>query len=127
MAAIGRIKSPSLFFAFKPPHLPRKSTAFGAIALSKSIIIAALGLPIPKFIIVMPSTVALGILRSSPSTDTLFHSANKSTYNWKFVSSIYSPKLSNVFPVYLGSQSLTISSFVFIIKNFLQKYTKKYI
>jgi hypothetical protein len=51
-----------------PPHLPRNNTAFGMIAESRSIMVAALGLPIPKLIIVMPSAMALGIGRSWPTT-----------------------------------------------------------
>ncbi|MNF06211.1 hypothetical protein D3C80_2061170 [compost metagenome] len=52
----------------RPPHLPRNSTALGMIALSRSIIVAAFGLPMPKLIMVMPSAVALGIGRSRPIT-----------------------------------------------------------
>jgi hypothetical protein len=66
MAAIGKIKSPSLLSLFKPPHLPRKSTPLGMIALSKSITVAAFGLPMPKLIIVIPSAVAHGMFRSRP-------------------------------------------------------------
>ena len=68
IAAIGSTRSPSWFFFFSPPHLPRNSTAFGVIADSKSIIVAAFGLPMPKLIMVMPSAVALGIGRSRPTT-----------------------------------------------------------
>ena len=35
MAAIGRMKSPTLVF-FKPPHFPKNNTALGSIAASKS-------------------------------------------------------------------------------------------
>ena len=68
MAAIGRIRSPSLFFFLSPPHLPRKRTALGLIAVSRSITVAALALPIPKFRIVIPFAVALGMGRSAPRT-----------------------------------------------------------
>jgi hypothetical protein len=40
------------------------------IAERRSITVAALGLPMPKLIIVMPSAVALGIGRSGPTTST---------------------------------------------------------
>ena len=38
------------------------------MADSRSIIVAALGLPMPKLIMVMPSAVALGMGRSMPTT-----------------------------------------------------------
>ena len=41
------------------------------MALNKSITVAALALPIPKFIIVTPSAEALGIFPSSPNIGTL--------------------------------------------------------
>ncbi len=47
--------------------MPRNSTALGMIAESRSIIVAAFGLPMPKLIMVMPSTVALAIGRSRPT------------------------------------------------------------
>ncbi len=57
-AAPGR-RAGSCFFS--PPHLPRNSTAFGHDrADSRSIIVAAFGLPMPKLIMVMPSCVAAG-------------------------------------------------------------------
>jgi hypothetical protein len=114
MAAMGRIRSPNSFFFFKPPHFPRNKTAFAWIALSKSIIVAALALPIPKLIMVIPLAVALGIGASNPFTSTLFSSANILTYLLKFVSKIYLPNLSNGVPVYLGNQFATISSLLFI-------------
>lgn len=67
IAAIGSTRSPSWFLRFSPPHLPRNSTALGMIADSRSIIVAALGLPMPKLIMVMPSAVALAIGRSRPT------------------------------------------------------------
>jgi hypothetical protein len=60
------MKSPISILFFKPPHLPRKRTALGFMADNKSIIVAALGLPIPKFIIVILSEVADGIFLSIP-------------------------------------------------------------
>ncbi len=79
MAAIGRIMSPILFFFLRPPHLPRKRTARGEMALSRSITVAALALPMPKLMIVMSSAVALGIGRSRPATGTPWSSAKSST------------------------------------------------
>ena len=38
---------------FKPPHFPKNNTALGINAVSRSITVAAFGLPIPKFIIVI--------------------------------------------------------------------------
>ena len=64
---MGSTRSPSWFFFFKPPHLPRNSTALGMMADSRSIIVAALGLPMPKLIMVMPSIVALAMGRSRPT------------------------------------------------------------
>ena len=75
IAAMGRIRSPILFLFFKPPHLPRNKAAFGSIALSRSITVAAVGLPIPKLIMVISSAVAHCIGLPSPITGTLFHSA----------------------------------------------------
>jgi hypothetical protein len=45
----------------------------------QSMTVAALGLPIPKFIIVIPSAVAQRIGLSFPEISTLFHSANNET------------------------------------------------
>jgi len=79
MAAIGRIKSPSSARCLSPPHLPRKSTAFGLIALNRSMTVAAVALPMPKLIIVMSSAVALGIGLSLPTTGTRCHCAKSRT------------------------------------------------
>jgi len=48
----------------------------GPIADSRSIMVAAFGLPMPKLIMVMPSAVALGIGRSSPTTCAPVRRAN---------------------------------------------------
>ncbi len=48
--------------------MPRNSTALGITADSRSIMVAALGLPMPKLIMLMPSMVALAMGRSSPTT-----------------------------------------------------------
>ena len=71
IAAIGRIKSPSWFFLSIPPHFPKNKHALGRIAPSKSMMIAALGLPIPKLIIVIPSAEAEIIFASLPKIGTL--------------------------------------------------------
>ena len=63
IAAIGRMKSPTRVF-FSPPHLPRNSTALGSTAESRSMTVAAIALPIPKFRMVMLSAVAVCIGRS---------------------------------------------------------------
>src|ERR1700733_6597177 len=71
---MGRIKSPISFFFFKPPHLPRNKAALGSIAESKSIIVAAFGLPIPKLIIVIPSADGITIISfgmGSPNAATM--------------------------------------------------------
>ena len=47
MAPIGRIKLPISEEFFNPPHFPRKRTPLGYAATSKSIIVAALGDPMP--------------------------------------------------------------------------------
>ncbi|MNT88251.1 hypothetical protein D3C72_2287850 [compost metagenome] len=65
---MGRIRSPSWFLRLRPPHLPRNSTALGMIAESRSITMAALGLPMPKLISVMSSLVTLAMGRSMPCT-----------------------------------------------------------
>ena len=88
-----------LILFFKPPHFPRKRTALGLIAESKSIIVAAFGLPIPKLIIVILFDVAEGICLSSPSILHFITSAKTATYLSKFVSKIYSPKPSSSIPV----------------------------
>jgi hypothetical protein len=65
-AAIGRINSPTAIFFFKPPVFPKNNTALGFIAVNKSITVAAIGLPIPKFIMVIPFAVQDCIALSSP-------------------------------------------------------------
>src|SRR5258705_8520049 len=95
MAAIGRIKSPTLFLRFNPPHLPRNNTAFGAMALNRSITVAAFGLPMPKLIRVIPSAVTLGIGRSTPFTKPLCALADHSKEFLKFVRRKYFPKSAN--------------------------------
>ena len=57
---------------------------------------AALGLPIPKLMIVMPSALADIMLASRPRMGTLNFSANISTYLLKLVNRIYSPKSSRL-------------------------------
>ena len=57
---------------------------------------AALGLPIPKFTIVIPSALAEIILASLPSMGTLNFSAKISTYLLKLVNRIYSSKILQV-------------------------------
>jgi hypothetical protein len=79
MAAMGRIRSPIWFFFFTPPHFPRKSTAVGLAAVSRSITVAAFGLPIPKLIIEMPSAVAVGMGRSRSTIVVPMISQNRST------------------------------------------------
>jgi hypothetical protein len=78
MAAMGRRKSPTVVF-FSPPHLPRNSTAFGSTAASRSMTVAAIALPMPKFRMVMSSAVAEVIGRSRPVISTPNRSANIST------------------------------------------------
>jgi hypothetical protein len=51
---------------FQPSTLSKEKYSFGLYALNRSIIVAALALPIPKFIIVIPSAEAFGILPSNP-------------------------------------------------------------
>ena len=77
------------FFFFNPPHFPKNKTAFGSIADNKSIIVAAIALPILKLMMVIPSLVADCIGRSTPSTSTFFHFANRLTYAEKLVSRMY--------------------------------------
>ena len=72
------MKSPTLVF-FSPPHLPRNSTALGSIAESRSITVAAIALPMPKFRIVRSSAVADCIGCERPITSTPNRSANMST------------------------------------------------
>ncbi|MNL31896.1 hypothetical protein D3C87_1537110 [compost metagenome] len=79
MAAIGRIRSPTAALLLMPPHLPRNKTALGAMADKRSIIVAAVGLPIPKLIMVIPSAVAQVMGFSLPTTGTWCISANIST------------------------------------------------
>ena len=77
MAAIGRIRFPISDESFNPPHFPRNKTPFGFLATNKSIIVAALGEPIPKLIILKPSELVLeDIGRFSPCTSELNLSAN---------------------------------------------------
>jgi len=64
----GRMKSPSAFFFFKPPHFPRNSTAFGLAAARRSMTVAALALPIPKLIMVIPLKVAAGMATLASTT-----------------------------------------------------------
>ena len=59
-----------------------------ATALNKSMIVAALALPILKLIMVMLSAVAVGIALFSPTISTLCHSANLLRYSSKLVSKI---------------------------------------
>src|SRR6218665_2600214 len=89
------------------------------MALNKSIIVAALALPIPKLMIVIPFAEALGILPSKPRIGTLKCSAKISTYFEKFVSRMCFVNCSSGRLVYLGNQLSTISCFVFIINLFL--------
>ena len=70
---------------FKPPHFPKKRTAFGMIAESKSIIVAAFELPIPKLMMVISSAEAFGIEPFNPRIGTWNLSAKISTYFVKFV------------------------------------------
>ena len=66
-------------FSLRQPHFPRNRQAFGWAALSRSMIVAAFALPMPKLMIVMPSAVALGIGLSVPTTRTPCHPANRFT------------------------------------------------
>ena len=64
---MGRIKLPISEASFKPPHLPKNSTPLGFLASKRSIIKAAFGEPMPKFIMLRPSEfVALCIAPPSP-------------------------------------------------------------
>lgn len=99
---------------FKPPHFPKKRTAFGMIAESKSIIVAAFELPIPKLMMVISSAEAFGIEPFNPRIGTWNLSAKISTYFVKFVNRMYDVKSHNCRSVYLGNQFSTISCFVFI-------------
>ena len=112
---MGRIRSPSSFFFFNPPHFPRKSTALGLMAASRSMMVAALALPIPKLIMVIPSEVAAGMGTFRSAIDVFRSFVKSSRYPWKLVSRMYFPKLSMGIPVYLGSQFSIISCFVFIV------------
>ena len=78
MAAMGSTKSPTLVF-LSPPHFPRKSTALGATAERRSMVVAAMADPMPKLRMVMFSAVALSIGRSRPTTGTPKRSAKSST------------------------------------------------
>ncbi len=75
---MGRMKSPTRVF-LKPPHFPRKRTAFGATADSRSMTVAAMALPMPKLRMVTSPAVADCMGRSRPRTGTLKRSANRST------------------------------------------------
>ena len=55
IAAIGKMKWPISAERLRPPHLPRKSTAFGETADRRSIVVAAMALPMPNDRIVMSS------------------------------------------------------------------------
>ena len=100
MAPIGRMKCPMSVECFSPPHLPRNSTALGGRAVSKSMIVAAFGEPMPKLIIVRPSEfVAACIGRSAPNTWQPNFSANRLMYVRKFVSRTYWPNRSSGMPV----------------------------
>ncbi len=76
---MGRIMSPSWFFFFNPPHLPRNRQARGDTAESRSMMVAALAEPMPKLMMVMSSAVALVIGRSLPRTSAPISAANFST------------------------------------------------
>jgi hypothetical protein len=80
--------------------------------------VAAVGLPMPKLIMVIPFAVADCMGLSIPTTSTLFQVAKSSTYLLKLVSRIYCPNSDKAIPVYLGSQLLTISSLLFIFWAF---------
>jgi len=69
IAAIGSTKSP-IFVFLSPPHLPRNNTAAGSTAPRRSIIVAAIAEPIPKFRIVRFSAVAVCIGLSIPTIGT---------------------------------------------------------
>ena len=56
---------------------------------------AALGLPMPKLMMVIPSAWAEIMLASRPKMGTLNRSAKISTYLLKFVNKMYSPKSSS--------------------------------
>ena len=79
MAPMGRIRSPIVLRFLRPPHLPRNKTAFGLIAPNRSITVAALGEPIPKLIIVIPSWVQLLMDLSFPRTTAPVTSEKRST------------------------------------------------
>ena len=98
MAAIGRMKSPTLVF-FRPPHLPRKSEALGCTAPSRSITVAAMALPMPKLRIVRFSAVADWIGKPAPAASTPKRRAKRVTYSEKLVSRMYSPKPARSRPV----------------------------
>lgn len=87
----GKDEVPYSIFLSIPPHLPRNRHALGLIALSKSMIMAALGLPIPKLMMVIPSALADIMLASLPRMGTLNFSAKISTYLLKLVNRMYSP------------------------------------
>ena len=73
----GRYEEQTVFF-FKPPHFPKNNTAFGVMANSKSITVAAIALPIPKFIMLILPDVAFGIALSLPIIFVFSNLQNKS-------------------------------------------------
>ncbi|MDT4863227.1 hypothetical protein FQZ97_979230 [compost metagenome] len=75
---MGRMKSPRAVF-FRPPHFPRNSTALGSMAVSRSMTVAAIGLPIPKLTIVIFPAEAVCMALFFPLTSTLYFCANIST------------------------------------------------
>ena len=54
---MGKIKLPISDESLRPPHLPRNKTPFGFLATSKSIMVAALGEPIPKLMMLKPKSL----------------------------------------------------------------------
>ena len=79
MAAIGRMNSPTPGLVFSPPHFPRNRHAFGWMAESRSMTVAAFALPIPKLMMEIPLAVAFGMGFSSQHTRVLCISANMCT------------------------------------------------
>ena len=74
------MKLPISEASFKPPHFPKNSTPLGFLANRRSIIKAAFGEPIPKFMILKPSElVALCIAPPSPFISQLNLSAKAVT------------------------------------------------
>ena len=54
IAAIGSIYRPISALCLSPPHFPKKRTPLGLQAVSRSMMVAALADPIPKFIMLRP-------------------------------------------------------------------------